>query len=479
VARDFDVVSYLEGAQHTKVVQFEVPAKLTTQDAKGATTPLPAPAELDWWVAKASGPGSQSIAWPIADGPYDVVVMNADGKPAPDAQVTLGVELDGAFLTCLLVLLGGLLLLAGGILLMFGRRSRPAAPQPDNVVPAPAPFPGYGPPRQDAPSGYSPVRRTAGVVATASVMLAATGCVAVPKENTVDTLSRPAVSAEAGRAVVKRYNEVNNKANSRRDYSLIGSVEGEPVLTQSRAGYRIGRALKMDTFKPFSFTQPLLGAPDYSTYPMRFVVSSGTSANPKSRHLGVWERRSAGAAWTLTHSVYPPTGMKLPNVAGLRVPSKADLAGLVAPPKTVATDLAQYLTGGSSSPKAASFVPSPGTTNLLKSRVTDKKNDLKDDYITSVSDTFKVRGEPVSFMTLSGEGLVFLALTEQYLQRIRPGNTAHWARGDVTAFSKGVDYSRALTYDVLHQFAVVVPPKGKGKVRILSIDGQLVDAGGY
>ena len=75
--------------------------ELTTQEKKGAGGPLAAPATLDWWAAKADGAGGQSIAWPIADGPYDVVVMGADGKTAPDVQVDLGIEIPHAFLAAL------------------------------------------------------------------------------------------------------------------------------------------------------------------------------------------------------------------------------------------------------------------------------------------------------------------------------------------------------------------------------------------
>ena len=74
VARDFDVASYLKGFAHTSLVQVQYPIALTTQEQKGASGPLAAPDTLDWWVAKANGAGTQSIAWPITDGPYDVVV---------------------------------------------------------------------------------------------------------------------------------------------------------------------------------------------------------------------------------------------------------------------------------------------------------------------------------------------------------------------------------------------------------------------
>jgi hypothetical protein len=41
-----------------------------------------------------------------------------------------------------------------------------------------------------------------------------------------------------------------------------------------------------------------------------------------------------------------------------------------------------------------------------------------------------------------------------------------------------VKYTQTLHQDYLHQLALVIPAKGQGKVQILSLDGQLVGAGG-
>jgi hypothetical protein len=496
VGNDLDVASYLGTSQHTQVVRLAVPVKLDTREFKGGLAPLAAPAGLDWWAAKASGNGSQSIAWPIADGRYDVVVMNADGKPGTDAKVNLGVELDGAFVTSLLVLGAGLILLVVGLLLMFLRRRRPDAPEPVASYGPPAQ---YGPPAyqgqwqgpgqgqrpgqwQGQGQGSSPVRRVAVVATAASVLLAATGCVAVPERNTNQSLSRPAVTIAGGQAVVKRYNEINNKANQARDEKLSETIEGDPVLGLTRAGFKISRATDAsgkNKIKPFTYPKPQIGAPQFSAYPMRFVVASGVSTDKTVRQLGVWERQSAGSPWLLTYSVYPSATMKLPSMDGLRLPAKADWGKLSTLPKTAAENLAQYFTAGVKSPKAAAFIPSPGTTALLTGRAKSKVADAKLSYISTVADTFRVSGEPLTFFAKSGEALVFLALSEQYLQRITPGSNAYWARGAVTAFSTQVKYTQGLTQDYLQQVALVIPLKGKGKIRILSVDGDLVGAGGY
>lgn len=474
VGQDIDVASYLGASQYTRVVRFDAPAKFDTQEMKGGAAALSQPDALDWWIVKASGAGKQSIAWPIADGRYDVVVLNADGSPAVDAKVVFGVELDGAFVTCLLILGAGLVLLVVGLLMMFLRKRKTPAP-PVPVMPSPMP---YTPPTYQNQGG---VRRVAGGLAVgASLLLVATGCVAVPEKNTAsETTTRPAVTLADGQAVIKRYNELNNKANQARDAKQSEAIEGDPTLAQTRAGYQIDRKLDADgkkKIKPFTYTDPQIGAPEFASYPMRFVVTSGVSDDPASRQLGVWQRQSAGTPWVLTNSVYPAAAMKLPPMDGLRVPSKEDMAKLPVLPQTAGNDLAAYLTGGTKSPKAGQFVPSPGTTKMLTQRAGAKVADAKETYISTVTDTFRLSGDPVTFIASNGEALVFLSLTEQYLQNVEPGSNAYWTSGSATAFSSFVKYTQSLHQDYLHQVALVIPPTGK--TRILSIDAQLVGAGG-
>jgi len=126
VGQDLDVRDYLSGAAHTRVIRFDPPDAFGTQDMRGGNRKLTPPGQLDWWVAQ-SAPGSQSISWPLQDGPYSVVVMNADGTPAVGAQVSFGIQVHRLFGICLLVLGAGVLILALGLALMFRRRTRATA----------------------------------------------------------------------------------------------------------------------------------------------------------------------------------------------------------------------------------------------------------------------------------------------------------------------------------------------------------------
>ncbi|GAA1153578.1 hypothetical protein GCM10009630_59790 [Kribbella jejuensis] len=682
VGQDLDVRDYLSGVAHTQLVRFDLPATFGTQEMRGRTNKLTPPGELDWWVAQ-SATGAQSLSWPVQDGRYDVVVMNADGSPAVGAHVTFGIQLHRLFGICLLILGAGILVLAFGLWLLGHRRpasetaavrevaavaavggvagvaavggvagvagvadttelptakntripvlvsapaqpadntpayhvspfhphrvspfapveeeaeedATPAASVEETTEPAPAAVPAASPhpveepaplaasvaetptsvadlvapevpehpalvrtavartapvavpaapmfmsaaavarakapvligvgaaqrydqhqqPQYEEPAASEPtydetaaveakdvdivpleespefvrsdeaVRRTAALLASGAMLLTATSCGLMPAKNSLTVPdSRPAVTLADAQAVVQRYNQLNNQANRTRDGKLSATIEGNPTLAQTLAGFEIGRKLDAagkEVSKPFSYTDPEIGAPQFSSYPMRFVVSSGVSNAPGSRQLGVWQRENAGSPWLLTHSVYPAKSAGVPSLDGLRTPDAADLNNLRSQPAAVARDLAAYLTGGPKAPQASSFAKSASLTNLLELRTKAKTADTAEPYIASVTDAFLPSGEPLAFITSNGDALVFLALTEQYLQRVEPGSNAYWTSGEATAFSSMVKYTQSLHQDYLHQVALVIPSKASGKaVQVLSIDPQLVGAGG-
>ena len=472
VARDFDVASYLKGFAHTSLVQVQYPIALTTQEQKGAAGPLAAPDTLDWWVAKANGAGTQSIAWPITDGPYDVVVMTTDGKTAPDVQVDLGIEIPHAFLAALGVLLAGLVLLAVGILLILVRRRRPSAPQ--QVFTAPG-----VPAQQQQPVG--PMRR---VAAVGVVVALVSSCSAIPERDTVASLTRPAISNETAAAVVKHYNEVNNAANHRRDDKLIATIEGGTVVRESQAGYAISRTLDKagkDLVKPFAYTKPVVGAPEYGTYPMHFVVSAGISDTKDYRYLGVWERATAGSPWMLTFAAAPPAAVKVPDITGLRTVTNAGAKRLAAAPQAAAAALAEYLTAGAKSPRAASFAPNASVTKVLASAADWRSTAAKQPKIyQNVTEDFSIDTPPTAFVTKSGAALVFATVTEDFKLENGAGYSFNWSSGDPLGFSPAsVKYQGGLTRTTLHDAVLLVPAKGAGKITVLSFESQLIDAGGY
>ncbi|TCC25007.1 hypothetical protein [Kribbella speibonae] len=321
------------------------------------------------------------------------------------------------------------------------------------------------------------------LVVLVSAVALTTGCSAVPRPDTVTSLTRPAISDERAAAAIKHYDEVSNAAAKRRDEKLIATVETGDVLRLTQAGYRIDRVLDKagkGIPDPTTHVKPSLGVPSYGSYPMRFVAAAGMSAYKDYQVLDLWERKSAGDPWLVTHQVTPEKKIKLPPLKGLRPHTAADNAQLAVSPEAAATALAEYLTGGARSRRAALFAPSADVTGIL-STVADGKSLLKDPKsYRAVIDTFTPSGTPTAFLTSSGEALVFLSLTEEFQLQVGPNLSIYWAQGSPgSAFSSPTTrYDSAITSTTLYQVALAIPRKG-AKLRVLATADELVEAGGY
>jgi hypothetical protein len=118
-----DVARYLAASAHDQVTRVSfAPFRPTYWRFTGEASPS-VPASQSFWVASASGVGRQTLLWPLEDGDWTVVVMNADS--------TAGVSVDAsaAIKTPVLLPVGlglatvGLVLLAGAaVMLVVGLR---------------------------------------------------------------------------------------------------------------------------------------------------------------------------------------------------------------------------------------------------------------------------------------------------------------------------------------------------------------------
>jgi hypothetical protein len=145
IGHDADVTSYIGPARHDQVHRLNIPWSLDTDLIGAPAGTLRRPGDADFWVAHASGPGAQAVAFPLTDGAWDIVLMNADGSQPVALDVTMGLEVGGAFYTALGVCLAGVLLVVGGVLLFRRRRPSVVTPPPlDGAGPAWPPGPRDG-----------------------------------------------------------------------------------------------------------------------------------------------------------------------------------------------------------------------------------------------------------------------------------------------------------------------------------------------
>jgi hypothetical protein len=160
VAPSAQVDAYFNGATYDRVTKVDFGNfRLDTTRINGTTQPA-APADQSFWVAQASGTSPQ-LRWPITNGEYRLVIMNADASPGVDLSARAGLRIKSLFGIALgATIFGGLLALLGLGLLIWGiaaKRRDAAMAYPGGGPPGyPPPPAGYPPPGYPPPPGYQP-----------------------------------------------------------------------------------------------------------------------------------------------------------------------------------------------------------------------------------------------------------------------------------------------------------------------------------
>ena len=134
-----DVDAYLAGVAHDQITRLDGnDAVLSRRAGSSAAEP---PADQGFWVASATGTGTQQLDWEATDGRWAVVVMNADGSPGVAADADVGLRVAGG--SPLAVVLGvvGLVLTALAVaLIVFGASGRTEGAGPAPVPPPAGPL---------------------------------------------------------------------------------------------------------------------------------------------------------------------------------------------------------------------------------------------------------------------------------------------------------------------------------------------------
>jgi hypothetical protein len=156
------VDEYLSGVEIDQAVDFDVdPYSLDLARRSGTETSADPPTQQDFWVASGTGATGLDLSWPVADGDYRAVLMNADGAAGVQSRLSIGVGLDGMFGLSLGLLIGGavLIFIAVALLVVTRRRPQPLAAPGAYAYPPPT---GNGPATTAAPPlGNGPATGTA------------------------------------------------------------------------------------------------------------------------------------------------------------------------------------------------------------------------------------------------------------------------------------------------------------------------------
>jgi hypothetical protein len=125
IARTRDVNRYLAGVTHDELRDIRFSPFTIDYRRLGTGAPRALPSTRTFWQAHASGTGTQTISWPVKEGRWSAVVMNADGSRRVSVDAQLAARLSGAWwFVAAFVALGALSLLGGIVLLRSGKAAR-------------------------------------------------------------------------------------------------------------------------------------------------------------------------------------------------------------------------------------------------------------------------------------------------------------------------------------------------------------------
>ncbi len=123
VARSRDAAAYLAGVGYSTVIDPSGPGGEPTYRQHPGGVPAQPPTTAGIWAASTAGTGRQTFTWPVRQGDWTLVVMNADGSRGVAADVAVGATVPAATGVVVgLLVAGGLLLIVSVLILVLALR---------------------------------------------------------------------------------------------------------------------------------------------------------------------------------------------------------------------------------------------------------------------------------------------------------------------------------------------------------------------
>lgn len=128
IARPADLATYLAHVSHDQITSIGFRRPTVVRHASGGSTTAARPGDQPFWLATASGSGTQTLRFEFPGRDWTAVVMNADGTPGLAVVADRATTVPSLRSIAIGGLAGGVLLLAIGLVFTATGDRVPARP---------------------------------------------------------------------------------------------------------------------------------------------------------------------------------------------------------------------------------------------------------------------------------------------------------------------------------------------------------------
>jgi hypothetical protein len=256
------------------------------------------------------------------------------------------------------------------------------------------------------------------------------------------------------------------RATGRRDAAALAPRVVGPAHEQLTADIAVQRALKRPGTAAAPVTSSRLLLPRAGSWPRWFVAAGTSPAEPTPVVRLLWSR-SARAPYGLWGELALLPGASLPEVgqqSGAEVLSPDAGSGLVMSPRAVLQRYATVLTGTATAQVRKQFAPDDFQSQLADRLVADRKSLGTKSVADVTTEQRQTRHGIHALRTSDGGALVFGALEQVYLVKVRPGKGSVLVRDrELAALFGNGRITRELRRTSSEVLAFHVPPAGSSR----------------
>jgi hypothetical protein len=307
-----------------------------------------------------------------------------------------------------------------------------------------------------------------GVVAS----IAIGGCLPTAQER-VGAAAKPASEREAAR-MLEQYSTRSRELTSPADQSRIAAMMSGPIAAVTAGRLKIDDFQKTGGAAPGPYGRAAFWRPGKTAGAPWFVASAARSGST-AHDLLLFTRTAAGKPFTAAYVIGLDRGTAMPRVrdgGGVEAVAPSD-DRLAVRPDALATMHANIEQYGPATPAARTFEPSVWTTGVHTTVRDDSRTARTSGYAYRRS--YHDSGYPVyALRTASGGALVWYAVSDDLaVTKVDPSIAR--APLKLTKSLAGVVGVRRVRRQFqavsVRQYVAYVPPRGRGKVRVLASAG--------